>query len=804
MRIKKIEIIENEDVYDITVEKNHNFIANGIVVHNCVEIGMYPKTRDGRSGFQGCVRSKTKLITKQGIVEIGDVVGSEIDIWNGEKWSTVTPIETGKNREFYRVTFGDGSYLDATENHKFLAKNRFDKKYKEYTTLELINQLQTSKYVLSVPRANIIRDEENKINMENAYDYGFILGDGSTWSDKQAATAIVYDCNYKHNFPLSGKLQSERVCPKGGNKFKTYYWGSGSMDFNLIRNLKGDINLPLDVISNWNRQSIIQFFAGWIDTDGTILENGSCRIYGKEHQLRDAQILLTSLGIDSSLNLASKKGSKTNFGVRNRDLYYLQITDTKDLVAYKGILKSKNVKYKGKNQTIKSIVKLEGVIEDSFCFEEPELHQGVFNNVLTKQCNLTEINGKWCDTKENFLKACEASAIIGTLQAGYTNFKYLSEETKDIFEEEALLGCSITGMMDNPDIIFDEGLQKEAAKAILDTNLKVSKMLGIKPAARATCVKPAGSTSCVLGTASGIHPHHAKRYIRRVQANKSEFCLQETERLNPAAVEESVWSTNKTDKVISFLCEVPPGAIVKNQLKAVDLLEKVKLTQQNWVNAGTVIDRCVNPKTRHNVSNTITVKWDEWDDVENFIFDNQQWFAGISLLPASGDLDYAQAPFATVLTPNELVKEYGDASVFASGLIVDGLAAFDGNLWRACDTVLGYGEDLSVDMPVLEYPRTKSNKALVEFYQYKEKFDSLYSKKDWVRRVKQFSERYFDGDVKRATYCMKHVSLWKTWCDLKREYKEIDWAESKEIQETYVNADTLGAQACAGGKCELF
>lgn len=420
-------------------------------------------------------------------------------------------------------------------------------------------------------------------------------------------------------------------------------------------------------------------------------------------------------------------------------------------------------------------------------------------------CNLTEINGKWCDTKENFLKACEASAIIGTLQAGYTDFKYLSKETTEIFAEEALLGCSITGMMDNPDILFDEEIQREGIKFIIDTNTKVAKMLGINPAARAGCVKPAGSTSCVLGTASGIHPHHAKRYLRRVQANKSEFCLQETEKRNPAAVEESVWSTNKTDKVISFLCEVPPGAIVKNQLKAVELLEKVRTTQKNWVEYGTVIERCVNPKTRHNVSNTITVKSDEWDDVEDFIFDNQKWFAGISLLSASGDLDYAQAPFATVLTPNELVKEYGDSSVFASGLIVDGLAAFDSNLWRACDTVLGYGEDLySEGMTKPEYPSRKNNKELAEYFLSRDTYDEWFAKVDWVRRVKQFSDRYFDGDLKRSTYCLKHVSLWKTWCDLKREYVELDWTQITEDHESHVNADTMGAQACSGGSCEIL
>jgi len=419
-------------------------------------------------------------------------------------------------------------------------------------------------------------------------------------------------------------------------------------------------------------------------------------------------------------------------------------------------------------------------------------------------CNLTEINGKWCDTKENFLKACEASAIIGTLQAGYTDFKYLSESSKEIFEEESLLGCSITGMMDNPTILFDDDIQREAAEFIIKTNEKVAAMLGIKPAARTTCVKPAGSTSCVLGTASGIHPHHAKRYIRRVQANKNEFCLQETEKRNPAAVEDSVWSTNKTDKVISFICEVPVGSIVKNQLKAVELLEKVRITQKNWVEYGTVIDRCVNPMSRHNVSNTITVKPDEWLEVENFIFDNQKWFAGISLLSSSGDLDYAQAPFATVMTPTELVKEYGDASVFASGLIVDGLYAFDDNLWRGCDTVLGFGEDLPIECFKPEYPIKKTNKELSIYFLARDEYDICIAKKDWVRRVIQFADRYFDNDIKRATYCLKHVSLWKTWCDLKREYKEIDWSDTKEESETYISADTLGASACSGGQCEII
>ena len=420
-----------------------------------------------------------------------------------------------------------------------------------------------------------------------------------------------------------------------------------------------------------------------------------------------------------------------------------------------------------------------------------------------QSCNLTEINGKYCSSEENFINACIASAIIGTLQAGYTDLKYLEKASEEIFKEEALLGCSITGLMDNPEVLFDPKIQKKGAKKILEINEEVANMININPCARATCIKPAGSTSCVLSTASGIHPHHAKRYIRRVQVNRSEFCGKVFKDMNPIAVEKSVWSANGTDNVISFLCEVPAGSITKNQLSAIELLEKVKITQQNWVEYGTNVDRCIIPTSKHCVSNTITVKESEWDELEEYIYKNQKWFAGISLLPESGDLDYAQAPFSTVLTPTELVREYGDASVFASGLIVDGLAAFNNNLWRACDTVMGYGDNIVESMPKPEYPTKRNNKDLANYFIGKEAYDEWFYKKDWIRRVNQFAVRYFNGDVRKATYCMKHVSLWKTWCDLSREYKDIDWSSVIEENETYFNANEFAAVACAGGKCEL-
>jgi ribonucleoside-triphosphate reductase len=387
-------------------------------------------------------------------------------------------------------------------------------------------------------------------------------------------------------------------------------------------------------------------------------------------------------------------------------------------------------------------------------------------------CNLCEINGKKCKTPEDFATAAKAAAIIGTLQAGYTDFAYLGETTKRIVEYEALLGVSITGMMDSPDVLFNPELQRQMAELVKQVNTEIAAKIGIRPAARTTCVKPAGTTSCILGTSSGIHAHHSKRYIRRVQANMLEAPYQFFAAKNPRAVEKSVWSKNGTDSIISFCIETSEGARTRKDVNAVQLLEYVKLTQQNWVSSGKIEERCAAPWLSHNVSNTITVRADEWDGVEDFIYDNREYFAGISLLSQTGDLDYPQAPFTGIHTPAEIVKMYGDGSLMASGLIVDGLAAFDNNLWRACDAAMGYivMKDLEADQA------------------------------DWVRRAAQYAERYFASDMRQTTYCLKEVSNWKMWCDLRRETVDVDYEEMiEETDETKIQ-ETV---ACAGGVCEI-
>jgi ribonucleoside-triphosphate reductase len=270
-------------------------------------------------------------------------------------------------------------------------------------------------------------------------------------------------------------------------------------------------------------------------------------------------------------------------------------------------------------------------------------------------CNLTTVNGSKVETEEGFYDAVRAATIIGTLQATYTDFKYLSHIAKKLTDEEALLGVSITAMMDKPDIILDPRIQRQAAEIAVETNRVWAAKLGINQAARVCVLKPEGTSSLAVGTmASGIHPAHARWMFRRVHANKMDNVYQYFKSYMPDLTEESVWSANGTDDIITFPIHVPEGAMVKADLKALDHLDIIKSTQQNWVVPGTTM---VNKKPiEHNVSCTVIVQEDEWPSVTDYLYSNRRNFAAVSLLAASGDKDYAQAPNEAVSTEEDVRK----------------------------------------------------------------------------------------------------------------------------------------------------
>lgn len=429
-------------------------------------------------------------------------------------------------------------------------------------------------------------------------------------------------------------------------------------------------------------------------------------------------------------------------------------------------------------------------------------------------CNLAEINGGKVKTEQDFYDACEAASVICTLQAGYTNFRVLEKWSQKIAERDALIGIGITGLCENPDILFNADIQKRGAEIVKKVNQKVARMIGINPAARCTVVKPSGNSSQLLGTLSGITPGHARHYIRHIQAADTEQAIQEWMRVNPDMVEDSVWAPDR-EKVIAFPVTLPEGALLKQNLSAIDFLKFVLLTKRNWIEFGTNFDHPStkeNPKLRMNVSNTCTVRPEEWGEVREFLWEHRDEFGGISLLSSFGDLDYPQAPYTEVLDETELAKRYGAGAILSSGLIVDAQDVFK-DVWEACNAATGLAPNLLdiTDKEISDFvvKNIKDGRFLVDidgvcFSDVNCVIDYLKRRverrKDWVRRFNSFADKYMDGDRVKTSYCLKHVNAYHKWqliCRMKPvSYDNIKWEEPK-LKE----AGSEIATACAGGAC---
>jgi len=350
----------------------------------------------------------------------------------------------------------------------------------------------------------------------------------------------------------------------------------------------------------------------------------------------------------------------------------------------------------------------------------------------------------------------------------------------------------MTGTMDNYDIVLHPVIQTNGANIVKDTNKYIAEKIGIHQAARTTCLKPEGTTSCLLGTCSGIHPHHAKRYIRRVQNNNMEVPFQFFKKFNSQAIEASVWSESGTDENILFPIEVADGSKTKNQLPAIEMLKTVKSTQENWVMNGKNLKLCVRPWLNHNVSNTIMVKKDEWDDVTQYIYENRDFFTGISLIGESGDKDYPQAPFTAVLSSREIVREYGDAAIWCSGLIDMAIDTF-GNLWKACDAALkGYEKYEFEQVQLIDKLKRAKDKQTAS--------TKLTNQLTWINKFDKYCKKYFGHNFKRLTYCLKDVHNWKLYCDLDTTFNAIDWIEMKELED---NTHPEQEISCANDACSL-
>lgn len=614
--------------------------------------------------FNPCQPGWAPLLTRKGITQLKDIVIGD-EVWSAEGWTKVVGKWSTGVKKVYRYQTTAGVFY-GTENHRIVSGGE----KQEVGKADSID-------ILTGPTQEVRHDWNSQDVMD-----GMVFGDGSVHT---ASNDLVHLCVGQDD---GDYLTSEVAKHMKGRRpgLHDYAW---EVDTTIQAK-----EIPLTYLRSipdrfvyGDSLKVASFLRGLYTANGSLVADRVTLKASSFKVIQQTQLMLSSLGIRSyyTTNL-SKTVAFENGEYKCRQSYDLNITvDRAKFQGLVGFIQQykmdklnelvNSVRSSAKRKTTYDIMETELVSEEevfditvdneshtywtggvnvSNCFEIGFIPV-TFDAICGVQfCNLTTQNGGKIDTVEKFREATKAATILGTLQAAYSHFPYLSNAARQLTESEALLGVSITGMMDNPHILLNPENQKEMAEIAKTVNKEWARKLGINQAARITCVKPEGTSSIVLQTSSGIHPHHARRYFRRIQCNQQDNVYRHLKKTNVHATEHSVWSATKTDDVATFPLTVHDEAIIKADLTALKHLDYIKSTQQNWVVPGTT--EANTKPIEHNVSCTVMVKEDEWEPVINYLYDNRRFFAAVSLLPFSGDKIYQQAPMEVVLTEEDEKK----------------------------------------------------------------------------------------------------------------------------------------------------
>ena len=276
-------------------------------------------------------------------------------------------------------------------------------------------------------------------------------------------------------------------------------------------------------------------------------------------------------------------------------------------------------------------------------------------------CNLCDVNVNDIMSQEDLNDRVATAAFFGTLQAGFYDFHYLRPIWSKTTQKDALLGIGMTGIASGEILKYDLTIAANTAKVV---NSMISAIIGTNEAARITCIKPSGTTSCVLGTSSGIHAWHAPYYLRTIRFNKTEDIAMYMKINHPELCEDDILRPKDT-LCVRIPIKAPEGSIFRTET-AIDTLERVKKFAQEWVIPGHISGANTN-----NVSATISIDknrtypWnddsfditkekDEWEVVGEWMWENRQFYNGLSVLPSDNG-SYVQAPFENI-TEEEYYK----------------------------------------------------------------------------------------------------------------------------------------------------
>jgi len=620
---------EFEEIFEVT--KNSGSGEPGFSWSDNMDIGTNP-----------CVTGDTEILTKTGYKKIDKLIDKKITIWNGFEWSEVVPKITGKNQIILKINFSDGRELKCTPYHKFhlVTDYRGGQTISEAKDLKIGDKLIKNEFP-------VIEDGKEYV-LDEMYTQGFYSADGV----KNTNIIWLYEPKYCVEKFLVGRAVGKDL----DNQFGTF-----RKHIKIEMELKEKEYVPFEA----NIKGRLAWLAGVLDGDGCELKEGGFQIGSVDRNfLLDIQKLLSTCGVNSKVISAMPEGNRSLPNGRGgyNDYYCREgfricvgaecVQNLKSLGLNCKRLEFNKVPNRNAsrfNQVV-SIQELPGKESYVYCFNEPKRNLGCFNGVITGQCheislnsnqfcNLTTMNVTGVKNKSDFLKRCHAAALLGTLQAAYTDLPYLRPRWRETTEAEALLGCSMTGIADKGGKLPAAWL-REGTKLILELNEKYAKKIGINPAARITAIKPEGSSSCVLGSSSGIHDRHSEYYFRRVRMNKEDALYRYLNSVIPDLCEDDLFSSS--GGIVTIPQQSPNEAITRETTSAIDLLKRAMFFNKNWIHPGHR-----SGDNKNNVSLTVSVKENEWDKVCDFMYENRSFYSGISLLPFDGG-SYQQAPFETI------------------------------------------------------------------------------------------------------------------------------------------------------------
>lgn len=629
-----------DTVYCFNEPKNHTGIFNGIITGQCGEIGL--------ESSELCVSGDTRILTKNGYPKIKNVLGEDVEVWNGLGWSYVKPFKTGSDKSLLRIHFSDGSYLDCTPEHRF--------------------SIETSRH-FGVPKLKEVEAKElslgDKLEFletdgsvdgtydENAFEWGFFAGDG--YLDGKYINAVV--CGNKSKLEtlgMKGRFGVPQEKDGYSEPVNRVYLTDTLKDFETAKDLNNkDIGIP-EYFFNLDKKSTLEFVAGWIESDGTIQKNiGSYhyRIYGSYQKMIDLQLILRRAGINhTTVSLASQKGHETNFGKRNRDLFYITIPSSecskisnnlrlkkisKDMASSgftdnRAYEKSEKIK-KTKRQKVIGVEKLNGVF-DTFCFTEPSLHKGVFGNVLTHQCNLVETFPNNHENLEDYKTTIKYAYLFAkTITLLNTHW----QNTNRVMLRNRRIGLSVTGVTQ---FIAKNGLDtlkmwlEEAYNLTKYYDEVYSDWFAIPESIKITTAKPSGTLSLLAGATPGIHFPESQYYIRRVRlANNSPFIpILEAS----GYTVEPAFGQEESTSVVDFPVFIGENVKTINDVSMWEQLALASFIQKYWAD--------------NSVSVTVTFKPHEAKDIESALSYYQYQLKAVSFLPKYESTAYPQMPYEEI------------------------------------------------------------------------------------------------------------------------------------------------------------